>query len=144
MAADASGLVEAIAEAPDEEYNTASNGNDLLPGYDQKNFPDVLTIGSERFQCPEALFNPTNFTGKDLLIPGVQKMVEQTVSAVAMDLVKPLYRNVMLSGGTTMLTGFAERFRTELDSKTPPGITVNVVAPPQRHFAVWTGRSNKY
>lgn len=141
VASDAAALAEAKAEAPEEEYNTASNGNDMLPGYEKKAVPDVLSIGNERFDCPEALFNPGPITGKDLLVPGLQKMVQQTAEAVAMDLVKPLYANVLLSGGTTMLTGIVHRLEEELKAIVPPTVTVNVKAPPQRHIAVWAGGS---
>jgi len=30
--------------------DVADHGNDMLPGYENKGFPDVLTIGIERFQ----------------------------------------------------------------------------------------------
>lgn len=66
-------LEEAKRDAPPEDYDTASNGNDLLPGYEKKQFPDRLSIGEERFQCPEALFNPTVYVGKDLMLPGIHK-----------------------------------------------------------------------
>jgi len=141
VASDAAALAEAKAEAPEEEYDTSSNGNDMLPGYEKKAVPDKLSIGTERFDCPEALFNPGPITGKDLLVPGIQMMVMQTVGAVAMDLVKPLYSNVLLSGGTTMLTGFTHRLEEEIKQRVPGTVPVTMVAPPQRHIAVWAGGS---
>lgn len=45
----------------------------MLPGFENKGYPDVLTIGVERFQCAEALFNPRDLLGKDHMIAGVHK-----------------------------------------------------------------------
>eukprot|EP00038_Savillea_parva_P019171 m.26680 g.26680 ORF g.26680 m.26680 type:complete len:496 (+) comp4337_c0_seq1:141-1628(+) len=134
-------LEEAKREAPPEDYDTAANGNNLLPGYDKKRFPDHLTIGEERFQCPEALFNPNVYVGKDLMLPGLHKMVEKSVSALGIDLVKAMYANVVLAGGTSMLTGMAERVRGELSAMVPGTVEVTVHEPPQRHLAAWVGGS---
>merc|ERR1712166_331845 len=97
-----------------EEYDTACNGNDMLPGYESKRFPDKLTITHERFQCPEALFSPRLCTGKDLVIPGLHSMVQKSVSDVGIDLTRVMYHNVIIAGGTSMMTGFGERLKQEL------------------------------
>eukprot|EP00039_Didymoeca_costata_P031272 m.33961 g.33961 ORF g.33961 m.33961 type:complete len:497 (+) comp8641_c0_seq2:117-1607(+) len=141
VASDEAEYAEAIREAPPEPYDVSSNGNDLLPGFDKKTYPDTLQIGSERFMCPEALFDPRAYLGKDLAVAGIQKMVEETVAAVSIDLKRPLYKNVVLAGGTTLLTGFAERLRTELKLIVPQSVEVNIRSPNQRHVAAWAGGS---
>ena len=139
VAADAAGLADAKANAPEEEYDTASNGNDMLPGFESKKFPDTLTVGTERFEVAEALFNPNAYLGRDLMVPGIQKMVQQTIAAVAIDLVAPLYSNVVLAGGTTMLPGFGERLKHDLSQGA--SVPVTVATPQQRHVAAWAGAS---
>ena len=74
-------------------------------------------------------------------VPGVRRMVEKSVSALGIDLVKAMYANVVLAGGTSMLTGMAERVRGELSAMVPGTVEVTVHEPPQRHLAAWVGGS---
>eukprot|EP00035_Acanthoeca_spectabilis_P039315 m.61128 g.61128 ORF g.61128 m.61128 type:complete len:121 (-) comp9542_c0_seq2:1113-1475(-) len=69
------------------------------------------------------------------------RMVEKSVSALGMDLVKPMYSNVVLAGGSSLLTGLPERVRTELKALVPPTVNVVVQEPEQRHLAAWIGGS---
>ncbi|MCD7465372.1 actin [Datura stramonium] len=50
---------------------------------------------------------------------------------------KDLYGNIVLSGGTTMFTGIADRMSKEITALAP----INVVAPPERKYSVWMGVS---
>ena len=54
---------------------------------------------------------------------------------------KDLYANIVLSGGTTMFEGFAERLDKEITALAPPTMRVKIVAPPERKYAVWVGGS---
>ena len=47
----------------------------------------------------------------------------------------------MLSGGTTMYDGIAERFQKELSLRAPASARVRVIAPPERKYSVWIGGS---
>ena len=58
--------------------------------YENLKVPNLLTITDERFQCPEALFNPREYTGKDLLVSGIHSMVAKSVLEVGLDLVRQL------------------------------------------------------
>jgi len=57
------------------------------------------------------------------------------------DIRRDLYQNIILSGGTTMYPGIAERLQTELTRLAPSSIRVKVVAPPERKYSVWIGGS---
>jgi actin, other eukaryote len=57
------------------------------------------------------------------------------------DIRKDLYGNVVLSGGTTMLPGIAERLQKELTALAPSTSRVRIVAPPERKYSVWIGGS---
>ncbi|MBZ3872006.1 Actin, cytoplasmic 1 [Sciurus carolinensis] len=69
----------------------------------------VITIGNERFQCPEALFQP--FPGYGILWHPRDHL--QLHHKCDVDIRKDLYANTVLSGGTTMyqasLTGCRRR-----------------------------------
>jgi actin len=58
-----------------------------------------------------------------------------------LDIRRDLYGNVVLSGGTTMFPGIADRMQKELTSLSPSSIKVKIVAPPERKYSVWIGGS---
>jgi actin len=58
-----------------------------------------------------------------------------------LDIRRDLYGNVVLSGGTTMFPGIADRMQKELTSLSPSSMKVMVVAPPERKYYVWIGGS---
>jgi actin-related protein len=98
----------------------------------------VLTIGNERFRSAEALFNPFCL-GREA--PGLHDCVFQSIGESAVDIRRNLYSNIVLSGGTTMLPGFAGRIANELTALAPSTMKVKVVAPPERKYSVWIGGS---
>lgn len=57
------------------------------------------------------------------------------------DVRKDLYGNIVLSGGTTMFPGIAERLSKEVIKLAPSSMKIKVVAPPERKFSVWIGGS---
>ena len=97
-----------------------------------------LTIGNERFRAPEALFQPS-LLGLD--IDGADETTFKSIMKCDLDIRRDLYGNVVLSGGTTMYAGIAERLTKELTNRAPPSMKVKVVAPPERKFSVWIGGS---
>jgi len=57
------------------------------------------------------------------------------------DIRKDMYLNVVLSGGSTMFPGLADRMKSELDNMVPSSMKVKVYAPPERKYSVWIGGS---
>lgn len=92
----------------------------------------VITLGSERFCCPEALFQP-NLLG--LNQPGLPQLALLSMSRLEAKQREQLLANVVLDGGSTLLSGFPERLRQELG----PGATV--LGSPHRAVAAWLGGS---
>lgn len=84
----------------------------------QYELPDgqVITVGSERFRCPEVLFQPS-FIGKEFA--GIHETTFQSIMKCDVDIRKDLYGNVVLSGGTTMFSGIGERMMKEMSQLAP-------------------------
>jgi actin-related protein len=83
--------------APDFEHAlaTATASNSIETNYE---LPDgsIITIGNERFRCPEALFAPS-MVGREE--EGIAQMVYKTIMKCDIDVRKELYANTVLSGG---------------------------------------------
>ena len=99
---------------------------------------NIITVGSERFRCPEVLFNPS-LVGKEA--QGIHDTTFQSIMKCDVDIRKDLYSNVVLSGGTTMFPGIGERMTKELTALAPSTMKIKVVAPPERKYSVWIGGS---
>ncbi|KAL7066451.1 actin family protein [Cryptosporidium serpentis] len=126
-----------IALEYEDELKKAQESSEVEKTYE---LPDgnVITVGSERFRCPEALFQP-NLLGKEA--SGVGETTFQSIMKCDLDIRKDLYANVVLSGGTTMYPGLGERMTKELTCLAPSTMKIKVVAPPERKYSVWIGGS---
>jgi len=126
-----------VAEDFDAEMKAAEESSEIEKQYE---LPDgnTIKIANERFRCPEVLFDPS-LIGKEAT--GAHIAVFDTIMACDVDIRKDLYSNIVLSGGTTMFPGIAERLTKEITALAPPTMKIKVVAPPERKYSVWIGGS---
>ncbi|CAC5378050.1 ACTA1 [Mytilus coruscus] len=123
-----------------EDYSKEITLSECFPDVDKSyELPDgnLITIGKERFQCPEILFRPSKDIGSD----GIHKLLYDSIMAVDMDWRKHYFTNIVISGGCTMFSGFAKRLQKEFAALIPERLLTNVVAPAERKDSSWIGGS---
>jgi len=57
------------------------------------------------------------------------------------DIRKDLYGNIVLSGGSTMFPGIADRMQVEILNLAPCTMKIKIIVPPERKYSVWIGGS---
>ncbi|KAH0715882.1 hypothetical protein KY284_008787 [Solanum tuberosum] len=121
----------------EQELETTKNGKDVEKSYE---LPDgqIVTIGAERFRCPEVLFQPS-LIGMEAA--GIHETTYSSIMKCDVDIRRDLYGNVVLSGGSTMFPGITDRMSKEITALAPSSMKIKVVAPPERKYSVWIGGS---
>jgi len=117
--------------------------------------PYKCDVGYERFLGPEIFFNPEIFSS-DFLTP-LPKVVDDTIQTCPIDVRRGLYKNIVLSGGSTMFKDFGKRlsrdikrsvdYRIQRSEELSGGkikavpLEVNVISHHMQRYAVWFGGS---
>lgn len=115
-----------------------------------------IDVGYERFLGPEIFFNPEIFSS-DFTEP-LPNLVDKVIQACPIDTRLKLYRNIVLSGGSTMFQSFNKRLQRDIkkfaDARLEQSwlrakakniekkeVDVKVIAHSMQRFAVWFGGS---
>lgn len=114
----------------------------------------VVDVGYERFLAPEIFFNP-EIASSDFLTP-LPVVLDQVIQASPIDVRKGLYKNIVLSGGSTMFKDFGRRLQRDLKAivneritaseqlsrgTKSSGVEVEVISHRRQRNAVWFGGS---
>ncbi|VVC43632.1 Actin family,Actin/actin-like conserved site [Cinara cedri] len=117
--------------------------------------PFSVDVGYERFLGPEIFFHP-EFSNPDFTTP-ISEMVDTVIQNCPIDVRRPLYDNIVLSGGSTMFKDFGRRLQRDIkrvvdarlkrsekiagDNLKPKPIDVQVYTHNMQRYAVWFGGS---
>jgi actin-related protein len=119
-----------------KEMDTASEVRELENHYELED-GDTITVGTQRFRCPEALFQP-KLMGKEG--SGIHDTTFQSIMKCDVEIQRDLFANVVLSGGSSMFPGIDKRMSKEL-AALAPDMDIKVIAPPERKYTAWLGGS---
>ena len=99
-----------MAYDPMVEQKLALETTTLVETY---TLPDGRTckVGAERFEAPEALFQPHLL---DIEGDGIAELLFNAIQAGDMDIRSDLYKHIVLSGGSTMYPGLPSRLEREI------------------------------
>jgi actin, other eukaryote len=95
----------------------------------------VITIGNERYEATEILFDKYQI-GKEL---SIQEIVSKCIQSKDVELQDEFFKNIVLAGGGSLFEGISERFEAEL--KPYYSKKVKVFSPPDRKYSNWIGAS---
>jgi actin-related protein 2 len=111
----------------------------------------TISIGKERFEAAEALFQPKLCRNSETN-NGLADLIFETIQEAAIDCRIDLYQNIVLSGGSSLLPGIQERLQVDLtrryekevlqsskQASPPRNWKVEVHAQHTRQFAVFEG-----
>jgi hypothetical protein len=70
---------------------------------------------------------------------GMHETTYNSIMKCDVDIRKDLYGNTVLSGGSTMFPGIADRMQKELTALAPATMKIKIIAPPERKYSVWIG-----
>lgn len=109
----------------------------------------VLKVGPERFQAPEALFDPSQI---DVESKGLAELVFDCIQSCDMSTRPDLYKHIVLSGGSTMYPGLPSRLEKEIkllhlqhvckgDKEQAAKLKLRIEDPPRRKHMVFLGGS---
>jgi actin-related protein len=98
-----------------------------------------ITIGKERFQSTEVIFDPKQF-GYDY--PNFQELFKKTVKSIDSDLREIMLANIIFNGGTTLIKGFKSRVTQEIEEAGQDyEFKKKVHTYPEAQFMAWIGGS---
>ncbi|KAM8945458.1 actin-related protein 2 [Pelodytes ibericus] len=130
----------------EQEQKLALETTVLVESY---TLPDgrVIKVGGERFEAPEALFQPHLINVEGV---GVAELLFNTIQAADIDTRPEFYKHIVLSGGSTMYPGLPSRLERELkqlylervlkgDVEKLSKFKIRIEDPPRRKHMVFLG-----
>ena len=114
----------------------------------------TVDVGHERFLAPEIFFNPEIYSS-DFLTP-LPNIVDAVIQSSPIDVRRGLYKNIVLSGGSTLYDNFGRRLQRDIrhlaeerirasearsGGAKSAGVDVSVITHKRQRYGPWFGGS---
>ncbi|XP_067915143.1 actin-related protein 6 [Heterodontus francisci] len=96
----------------------------------------ILRLTNERFAVPEILFHPSDIGIQEM---GIPEAIVHSVQSLPEEMHPHFYKNIVLTGGNTLLPGFRDRVYADVRSLTPSDYDVSVLLPENPITHSWEG-----
>lgn len=100
---------------------------------------EEITLGCERVEAPELLFNP-EVAGLSVE-SNLPKQIHAAIRECDILQRRSLFKNIILTGGTSMITGLSERLGAELRALLSPSVEICIITDfcdINRKYCAWT------
>ncbi len=71
----------------------------------------------------------------------LHNLLYDSIQACSIDIRRELYSNVVITGGNSLIKGFAQKLKKEVMALTPPSIQIDVVTSEDQGNMAWFGGS---
>jgi actin-related protein len=97
---------------------------------------NIVELGNEIYEIPEAIFNPNIFEIETKNLP---EIILDSISKCDISTRKELYNNIVLGGGNTFIKGFESRLKSEIEEIKKRNC--GIVSLKERNYSAWIGAS---
>uniref|UniRef100_A0A7M4FQW9 Actin related protein 6 n=1 Tax=Crocodylus porosus TaxID=8502 RepID=A0A7M4FQW9_CROPO len=96
----------------------------------------ILRLTNERFAVPEILFHPSDIGIQEM---GIPEAIVYSIQNLPEEMQPHFFKNIVLTGGNTLIPGFRDRVYSEVRCLTPTDYDVSVVLPENPITYSWEG-----
>lgn len=128
-----------LASDYDSELTLANDYQVIEQDYKLPDNQTILTLNTERIQAPEVLFQPLLLHKHEM--EGIHRNLYRSITQCPIHVRRDLCRNIVVSGGTTLLSGFPERLLKEIQALFPSSLKndIHITSIPERQYSQWIG-----
>ena len=130
-----------------KDWNSFTSKSTANPIYSYTGKKDAkayeVEVGFERFLAPQALLDPSLLQGDYKCT--LAETVDECIQKCPIDARRMLYKNISLSGGSTMFPNFAPKLNADisalLEARGQGKVEVQIATNKRQKYAVWYGAS---
>jgi len=104
-----------------------------------KSKSNITTVGNERFQVPEVLFNPGDI---GMMEAGLPELIMQSINSLPEGIRPAMLENIILTGGNAQIPGIVERLYLEVRQLAPTNYKTQIRCTIDPIKSTWLGGVN--